>query len=193
VSKRPTSEQKWYDTDLLDVKEEDWPNIYQSAFKLTTDTRLQTFQFKITHRILACKSNLFIWKIEQNNICNHCNTEIDTVEHHLVMCKDTLEFWDQIRNWWYSLTDTNFIVGIYDLLLGLPNENKDKIINQFNFVLLYTRYYIYMNKQAGKSKLHAYELLIKMKIRLILMQNIALEQGREKQFEETWSELINGI
>jgi hypothetical protein len=191
ISKRPTSEQKWLDTELLDVN--DWTHIYQSAFKLTTDTKLQTFQFKITHRILACKTNLFTWKIEANAICNFCGIENDTIEHHLVMCKDTLEFWSHVRNWWKAITDTNLVVGIYDLILGLPNDEKNSIINQFNFVLLYTRYYIYANKQAGKAKLHLYELLIKLKTRLEIMQNIALENKQEKKFEENWSELFNGI
>ena len=109
------------------------------------------------------------------------------------MCSDTLELWNQTRNWLKAITNTNFIVGIYDLIFGLPNEEKDKIINQFNFLLLFTRYYIYTNKQAGKTKLHLYELLINLKIRLELMQNIACEQNKEKQYEANWGELANSI
>jgi hypothetical protein len=126
ICKRPTSEQKWHDTNLVDITNDDWRNIYQSAFKLTTDTKIQTFQFKITHRILACKTNLYVWNIEDNCICNYCELEKDTIEHHLVMCTDTLEFWNQIRIWWKSITQTHFIVGIYDLIFGLPNEKKTK-------------------------------------------------------------------
>ena len=90
--RRPTSKTKWSETELLQIDKDDWPNIYESAFKRTTDTKLQTFQFKITHRILACKANLYTWKIEENDICNFCNSEKTTLEHHLVMCNETLEF-----------------------------------------------------------------------------------------------------
>ena len=134
----------------MTITNEDWAYIYQSAFKLTNDTKIQTFQFKTMHRILACKTNLYIWKIEDNCICNYCKEENDTLEHHLVLCNDTLEFWHQVRNWWKSITQTNFIVRVYDLLFGLPNEERDKIINQYNFLLLFTRYYIYTSKQAKK-------------------------------------------
>jgi hypothetical protein len=163
---RPTSEKKWSETELLQIDKDDWPNIYESAFKLTTDTKLQTFQFKITHRILACKANLYTWKIEENDICNFCNSEKDTLEHHLVMCNKTLEFWNCIKRWWKSITNTNFTVGIYDLIFVLPNEGKDKIINQFNFLLLLSRCYIYRNKQAKNNKLHVYELVIEVITRI---------------------------
>jgi hypothetical protein len=110
------------------------------------------------------------------------------------LCKDTLEFWNHVRNWWKSVTDTDFTVGIYDLIFGLPNEEKNKIINQFNFVLLFTRYYIYINKQCkAKLQLHLYELLIDIKKRLEIMQLIALENNQEKKFEANWSEIFYGI
>jgi hypothetical protein len=88
ISKRPTSEQKWTESELLDNNDEDWTNIYHSKFNLTTYTKVQTFQFKITNRILACETKLYAWKIEGNSLCNFCNKEKDTIEHHLVMCKD---------------------------------------------------------------------------------------------------------
>jgi hypothetical protein len=109
------------------------------------------------------------------------------------MCKETLEFWNQLRNWWKSVTKTNFVVGIYDLIFSLPNDGKDKIINQFNFMLLFSRYFIYRNKQAGTANLHVYDVLIEMKTRLENMQHIALEQNREKKFKEDWGELLHGI
>jgi hypothetical protein len=109
------------------------------------------------------------------------------------MCNETLEFWNQIRRWWKSVTGTNFTVGIYDLIFGLPNENKDNIINQFNFLLLLARFYIYKNKQAANNKLHVYELLIEVKTKLEAMHYIPLEPNREQKIEDNWSDLYNGL
>jgi hypothetical protein len=67
------------------------------------------------------------------------------------------------------------------------------MINQYNFLLLFARYYIYTNKQAKNPKLQIYELLIMIKSRLEIMQNIAREHNNEKKFEENWSELAYGI
>jgi hypothetical protein len=50
-----------------------------------------------------------------------------------------MDFWSQVRNWWKAATNTNFALGIYDLLFGQPNEENDKILHQFNFILLYAR------------------------------------------------------
>ena len=110
---------------------------------MTKDTTIQTLQFKITHRILVCKTNLLTWKIEKDDTCNYCKLEQDTIKHHLVTCPNTMEFWSQVRNWWRAATHTNFALGIYDLIFRLPNEENDKLINQFNFILLYARYHIY--------------------------------------------------
>jgi hypothetical protein len=73
-----------------------------------------------------------------------------------------MEFWSQIRHWWKAAMGTNFTVGMYNLIFGLPNDGKDKIINQFIFLLPFARYYIYTNKQAGKQNLHLYEFLMVM-------------------------------
>jgi hypothetical protein len=92
-----------------------------------------------------------------------------------------------------AATNTTFAIGIYDLLVGLPNEENDKILNQFNFILLYARYQIYMQKQAGKDKLHLYEFLVAIKRRIELMLNSAIEKDCENKFREKWSVLLDNI
>ena len=36
----------------------------------------------------------------------------DKIDHHLVTCPSTMEFWSQLRNWWKTATNTNFSLGI---------------------------------------------------------------------------------
>ena len=43
--------------------------------------------------------------------CKYCKVAQDTIDHHLVICKNTLEFWSQLRNWWKAATGTNVTVG----------------------------------------------------------------------------------
>jgi hypothetical protein len=98
-----------------------------------------------------------------------------------------MEFWSQVRNWWKAATNTNFAVGIYDLIFGLPNEENDFFLNQFNFILLHARYHIYNHKQSGKDKLHLYEFLVAVKRRIELMLNSAIEYKQEHKFRGKWS------
>jgi hypothetical protein len=116
IRERPTSEGKWSQTTELDLTEEEWDEIYTKAYLVTRDTKLISFNFKITHRILACGHNLYNWKINKDDICKICNKEPDTIEHHLVKCPDTLAFWDILMRWWYILTRVYFPVYTYEFI-----------------------------------------------------------------------------
>ena len=59
---------------------------YTTPYKATSDTKIIAFQLKVTHRLLACKYNLYKWKIENNAICNECKDGIDIIEHYLLAC-----------------------------------------------------------------------------------------------------------
>ena len=86
-SQRPTSEAKWNKKIGVIIDEDMWNIIYTNYQKLVKDTTILNFQFKITHRILAC-TNLEIWSIRQNSRCDYCK-ETDTIEHMLIYCKET--------------------------------------------------------------------------------------------------------
>jgi hypothetical protein len=86
IQERATSENKWHNDLNIDIDEDRWTEIYVNAQSMTTDVRMITFNFKVTHRILACRKKLKIWKITDTEICNKCNQEIDTVQHHLINC-----------------------------------------------------------------------------------------------------------
>ena len=93
IAERPTSETTWEAEVGLNFDKHDWELVYTNPYTLTRDTRLIMFQYKINYRILACKYKLHIWKIEDNDTCDICNTEPDIIEHHLVACPKTREFW----------------------------------------------------------------------------------------------------
>jgi hypothetical protein len=125
-----------------------WKLIYTNDKYVTEDNHIRNFQFKITHRLLACNYNLNIWKIRTDNICNYCQ-EVDTIEHFLVNCNNTYIFWRQIFNWWAASFKVWFQVDTYELLFGVPNEKNEPIVNQINFIILYGKYYIYKNKKKN--------------------------------------------
>ena len=66
---RPTRKNKWREKTDIDLTEQEWATIYTLNQHLTRDTKISNFQFKITHRLMACGYNLKIWKIKDNNIC----------------------------------------------------------------------------------------------------------------------------
>jgi hypothetical protein len=81
-TQRPTSEQKWAEKTGILFTIEMWADVYNLAKTLTKIAKIITFQFKITHRILACNYNLYKWQIKDTSQCDKC-CEIDTLEHHI--------------------------------------------------------------------------------------------------------------
>jgi hypothetical protein len=192
ISLRPTSEAKWLERGMLDLSEEDWGNIYTADRKLTRESKIQNFQFKVTHRILACGYNLAIWKIRDNNMCQICLQEIDTIEHFLVECEKTKIFWDSIINWWRINMKVRFDIFLYEYIFGIPNDEKDVVINQLNFLLLMGRYYIYVCKQK-EVEMELFNFLLDCKRRLLIERETRAVANEIDRFTKLWSELLENM
>jgi hypothetical protein len=166
-----------------------WKLIYTNDKHVTKDTNLKNFQFKVTHRILACNYNLKIWKIKENNVCNQCD-ETDTIEHHLVTCENTLEFWNKIFKWWAQHFETWFQIDTYEIIFGIPNERDEPVVNQINFFILLAKYYIYVCKKK-EVKLDEYEFIIECKNRIQIKYHTMVENQTLEKFERIWGDLYN--
>jgi hypothetical protein len=112
---RPTSENKWKEKLDFIITEEMWQSIYTNHQSIA-DSTLKDFQYKITHRIIACNYNLKIWKIREDSLCDTC-AELDTIEHMLYNCEEVNTFWKRIFNWWASNMKIWFEVGTYEIVL----------------------------------------------------------------------------
>ena len=51
-----------------DIKNEEWNEILKHPFLITRETKLQTFQYKIIHRIINCNKKLYDMKIKTTPI-----------------------------------------------------------------------------------------------------------------------------
>jgi hypothetical protein len=187
MAQRPTSENKWNEKLNFVIDESMWQIIYTN-YNFIADTTLKNFQHKITHRILACNYNLKIWKIREHNLCDVCK-EIDTIEHMLVLCEKTYEFWQNIFNWWAANMKVWFEVDTYEIIFGIPNEYNEHIINQLNYYIMVAKYYIYKCKKAA-SNTDVYELLLEIKNRLAMKKEVT-DVDKLKGFEKKWGELAS--
>ena len=58
----PTCVHKWNETHQR--QEEEWADIFSRTFKVVRETKLQSFQFKLVHRMIDCNKKLFDMKIK---------------------------------------------------------------------------------------------------------------------------------
>ena len=98
-----------------------WDRIFSLPYKICKNTRLQSLQYRLLHRIITCNHWLFNAKIKASPNCETCKGD-DTLEHFFVQCDDVREFWTSLNRWWnrrtsmltapYTITDIDILFGI---------------------------------------------------------------------------------
>jgi hypothetical protein len=131
---RPVSETKWIEKCNIKFSEEDWAIIYTLPYKLTTDTRLIALQLKITHRIIACNTQLKTWKVNTSDSCDYCG-QTDTIAHYLFECKQVRQMWNSIYKWWVTNTEIGIPFTCNEILFGFPNPNDE--LSDYSCQILY--------------------------------------------------------
>ena len=190
--KPPTSQAKWIQAyPEIELLDEDWNNIYSLPFKLTRNTKVQMVQYKIINRILAVNRNLKKWKRISNDTCSTCN-KMDDTEHYIYSCEPVRAFWNNIQTWWKASFDFNINLSILEILFGIPNENEEHILDIYNLVILYAKYYIYVSKKKEK-KLDLYDYLLDLKNEMHLKKTFYTECNKIQQFDKKWGELYDNL
>ena len=90
----------------------DWNKIYSLPNKTTKDTKLRWFQYRLLHRILTTNRFLKIIGIKEDDICQFCNTEVETLTHLFWECVCTAMFWTRLVKW---LKDNCILLGNLEL------------------------------------------------------------------------------
>ncbi len=145
-----------------------WSRIYTLAFSCTRETLLQSFQYKIIHRVIACNKWLYDIKIKNSNQCKFCKNE-DNIQHFFLKCTNTSMFWTFWKNWWKRLTGVDVSGSKHleqCLLFGFPGE--DNFVIGLNYCVLVAKYFIYIKKLSDNNDFDFYSYLTLLKNRLVM-------------------------
>ena len=181
----PNTIKKWTSTypNFNNADTSVWPRIFKLPFKTVRNTKIQTFQYRLIHRIIPCNKWLHNIKIKNSPECNYCNNT-DNLPHFFLQCPEVKVFWNYWLKWWES-TSKLYIRNNQELheliLFGFPGTTD--IIHVLNFCILYTKYYIYIQRLYNNNKLDLYTCLIQLKDALKMEHNICIGQNKEKNFE----------
>ena len=63
-----------------------WTQIYQNRIKDQKIKKLADFHFKLLHRVLLCRENLYLWKISDTNKCRFGYPKIENHDHLFITC-----------------------------------------------------------------------------------------------------------
>ena len=86
----PTCMNKWTQVfpNFQKCEMEIWSRIFTLSFKITTETKLQSFQYKLVHRVIPCNKWLNDIRIKDSSKCSYCD-KIDNLTHFFIHCEKT--------------------------------------------------------------------------------------------------------
>ena len=141
----PVAQRKWQN-DLMIPADHQWTTVYTQPYKITKDTNLQWFQYRILHRIIATNTFLFKISIKDNNRCTFCNTHPETILHLFWNCPHTQLFWHELEEWLKQncghIRDLNLTKE--DIIFGILKQQRADVI--LNFIILLGKKFIYKMK-----------------------------------------------
>lgn len=130
VKKDPIKTQDFFHTQLNTIiHEKNWKKIYKSPFIITSDSKLQSLQFKINHNIIFTNDRLFKCKLSETELCTFCFETKETLIHLFYKCSYSRSVWFGLLDDLYNICGLFIDKNITHFILGLTNHPNQHIIN----------------------------------------------------------------
>ena len=170
---------------------EGWKIVHKIPFQATSETYIQSFQYRVLHRIIPCNHWLHKMNIADSPNCKMCDTD-DSLIHYFIDCDRVQNFWNFFHHWWYALTNKLLLIESTIVIFGIPENTPEAQV--LNFCLIMAKLHIYKTKQACEDKhinLYDYLRFLKSKLDLYYM-NAEVELQQEK-FDKNWGFLCHAL
>jgi len=183
----PSCKLKWIEVfpkmEELDAK--DWSTIFSIPFKCARETSIQSFQYKLNHRIVACNKWLFNITIKDSDQCEYCQC-IDTIIHFFIECEKVSQFWKIFFKWWNNLAEIKINVLSNELreiiIFGFPSPNDH--ITVLNYCLLVAKMFIYKQRLFNDNNIDFFTYLVIVKQKMKIEQIICKKEFRPDKFHK---------
>lgn len=186
-----TSQVKWNDLFPMEraQAEEYWSEVYKRPYKVARDTKLQAFHFRTVHRFIPCNRFLKNIKIKRDDKCSYCPAS-DTIQHFLYARPLVDSFWKQIVAWFARETDVQLDVSLCTFLFGLPEDAPQARV--INFILLFTKFFIYRQKLFHRSSLDLTHFLRELRQMLQVEKYITSKDNKRHLFIK-WQHIYTAL
>ena len=162
--------------------------IFKNSFRITRETKLQSFQYKIIHRVIMCKKKLNEMRILDSPLCGYCQ-ENDDLAHFFISCPYVKEFWVAIFEWISTVYETQLNIHDIEILFGI--EGDDEYREALNFIILIGKYFIYRHRINDIHILNLYTFKADLRYRLKIQHAISMkvDQTQFKKFQPVYNAL----
>ena len=138
---------KWENALNVDINTDQWKHIHYLPFKETKDTKLQTLQFRICHRIFFTNTMLMKCHLLEHELCTFCNDGRETIIHLFWECTHSQTIWTCLIN---SINE-NYNITLERrpefFILGFPYEVK---LSDLHLLILLIKKFIALSRQYNK-------------------------------------------
>ena len=141
IIKTPACIAKWQSA--LELEDINWKHTFLNPFKICRESMLQSFQFKLLHRIVPCNHWLNTMKIKDSPNCTFCNID-DNLIHYFAVCKRVQTFWISFEKWWIKIYGDLGKLDIKTVIFGAPSWSYKADV--FNYCLILAKLYVHKSK-----------------------------------------------
>ena len=181
--KTPTAQLRWAGIYIdLPPNLAMWSEFYKTPYKACPETKLQSLQFKIYHRVVPCNKYLYQRKGIESPKCNFRDGE-DDMEHFFLYCAELERFWNFIRNWLVGIVEFD-LKNVSEAGLLLNNPGKAKLCCFQNYLLLNIKFYIYRQRLFHNNRLDLLEWMAELKAKLLRERYICEGEGKLRKFKD---------
>ena len=155
-----------------------WDYEYTLPLKVSSETFLQYFQFKVINRIINYKYNLDKCKIIKSLICTNClNNQMYTIEHHLCLCEDSTEFCKTVKKLLQKSLLIKLCFTICEIIFRIHIEH-DTIIIFVNYIIILGKCNINNCRMNAKTiQINEFQEIVKRKLKILF----AVKPSPEKE------------
>lgn len=172
--------QRAWDATINVAGPEEWKEIYTRPFAAARETKIQSFQYRLNHRLITCNRLLFRYKIKDTEACTLCD-QPDTMEHFFFQCPTTRKFWDLVFRWIKAASDLELgNISLKEILVGVPKEYPQS--KKTNFLLLTSRYFIHRQRLFHGGNLCIIQWIRELRNRLLTERQVCFAEGRSHRF-----------
>lgn len=158
----------------------EWAEICSRVFRTNRETKYQSLQYKLLHRITPCRTFLKRLRICETDECPFCQTpKRDSITHFFFECDVVQVFWITVCSW-FKAADNLYLshLSAKEFVFGVPKEmHKSRVINT---ILIYIRAYIHRQKLFHDGKLELLPWLKEFRQRLKIDEWITARTAKKK-------------
>ena len=127
--------------------------------RVTIDTNLRIFQYKVLNNVLYLNEKLFKFKVVSSPLCSFCNSENENPIHLFYTCNQSKSCWSKLRDFLNSeiLLPQNVPQSAF---FGFP-DNKENF-ETINHLDLMFKYYLFKFRDIRKKSLEGLKKNIKI-------------------------------